>query len=359
MIYLCILSLILSLNTSLLAAPVEFVEIPAELEQLIPDTLEPLSVRKFLENPSPKELLVSLWQYLFKEVRLHTKLMGQIIIIAVLAAILKEIAESFSKEAGEAGFLAAYLMLILLLVASLKETAKLTASTITLLSTTVQVLVPLIGSLAVASGEITTSLSISPLIIGLSATVSAVVQKIVMPFALTAGVLGLASHVSKKPRLTRLTGFFRWLCVLILGLVNTVFFGLITSLGIGSAAQDSLSYRTAKFLVGTVPIIGGQVANTTDLLQASSKAIQSIASGAGLVFLLVITLFPVIRLSALVLVYKLLQAIVEPIAETRFLGVLESMEKSITLFLGLIILTSVMFYISIGILAALGALLMR
>ncbi len=351
--------LVLFLSFSALGAPLTELELPSELEELIPDTLEPFSIKKFLQNPTPKEGLEQIWHYLWQEVYLHTKLMGQIIIIAVLAAIFKEIAESFSKEAGEAGFLAAYLVLILLLVASLKETARVTLATITLLSNIVKILVPLVATTVAAGGDLITTMTMSPLIIGLSATVSVVLEKIILPLALASGVLGLANYVTKKPRLTRLAGFFRWFSLYFLGLINTVFFGLITSLGIGSAAQDSLAYRTAKFIVGTVPFIGGQVANSADFLQASTKAVQSLTTSAGLLFLLFTTLFPVIRLSALVLVYKLLSALIEPVVESRFLGALEAMEKSITLFLSLIILTAIMFYISIGVLAAFGSLLLR
>ncbi|HHY18869.1 MAG TPA: hypothetical protein GX522_03140 [Firmicutes bacterium] len=337
----------------------EIAEIPLELMELIPETLEPQNIKKMLDNPSPKNILQSLWQYLWKEVRLHTRLIGQVIIVAVLAAIFKEIAESFSKEAGEVGFLAAYLVLILFLVASLKEMANLTIGTVVLLSNIVKVLVPIVASMVALGGEFSTTLTLSPIIIGLGASVSLIVEKVIMPMALASGVVGLASYVSKRPMLTRLSGFFRWLCLLILGLVNTVFFGLITSLGLGSAAQDSLAYRTAKYVINTVPIVGSAVANSTDLLQASTKAVQSFASGVGLLFLLFATLYPVLKLCALILVYKLLQAVVEPVAETRFLGALESMEKSVTLFLSLIIITAVMFYLSVGVLAGIGAFLLR
>ncbi|MDD2431309.1 MAG: hypothetical protein PHD88_05830 [Firmicutes bacterium] len=353
------LLLILLLSIQPFAARFEEVDIPTELEELLPDTLEPFSIEKFLANPSPNEILSQLWQYLWKEVRLHARLMGQIILIAVFAAILKETAIAFSKEASEAGFLAAYLVLILLLVSSLKDTAKLTTSTILLLGTIVQLSVPLVGAMVATGGDLVTGITISPLIIGLSAIVSLVVQKLVMPFAMASGVLGLASNVVQKPRLNRLSAFFRWLGLLILSLVNTVFFGLITSLGIGSAAQDTLVYRTTKWLVGTVPVIGTQIVGTTDLLQASTKAIQSFASTAGLLFLLFATLFPVMRLAALVLVYKLTAAVLEAIAEPRFLGALETMEKTVTFFLGLIVLTAAMFYISLGVLAALGTFILR
>ena len=350
--------LVIILSASCLAAPQEYLEIPTELQELLPDTLEPFTVRKLLENPSPQEIFTSLWRYLWKEVRIHIKLIGQIIIIAVLAAIFKEIALSFSKEAGEAGFLAAYLILILLLVASLKDAAKLTIETMTTLSNIIKILVPFVGSMALG-GAISSTLTLSPLIIGLSATVAMILEKVLIPLALASGVLGLASYVSKKPMLTRLSGFFRWLCLLILGLVHTVFFGLITSLGLGSAAKDSLAFRTARFIVGSVPIVGSQVASSADLLQASTKAVQSLGSSIGLLFLLFATLFPVLRLSALVLVYKLLQAVIEPVAETRFLGALGSMEKSITLFLALLIISAVMFYLSVGVMAAIGTFLMR
>ena len=351
--------LVFFLSVSALGAPLTELDLPSELEELIPDTLEPLNIKKIMQNPTPQKVVQQIWRYLWQEGYLHTKLMGQIIIIAVLAAIFKEIAASFSKEAGEAGFLAAYLVLVLLLVSSLKETVKLTQATNTLLSNIVKILVPLVAATVAAGGELITTITISPLIIGLSATVSVLLEKIILPLALASGVLGLASYVTKKPRLTRLSGFFRWFSLFLLGLINTVFFGLITSLGIGSAAQDSLTYRTAKFIVGTVPLIGGQVASSTDLLQASTKAVQSLTTSAGLLFLLFTTLFPIIRLSALVLVYKLLQALIEPVVETRFLGALETMEKSVTLFLSLIVLTAIMFYISIGVLAALGSLLLR
>lgn len=355
--WIALLLVVLSAMSS--AAALDTLEIPTELERLLSDTIEPYSIEEFLRDPSAEKVLSTLWQYLWKEVRLHARLMGQIILVAAIAAVLKEIGTSLSKAAAEAGFLATYLMLVLLVVASLKEAANLTTSTIVLLASAVQVAVPLVGLFLAAGGELVTNATLCPLILGLTAVVSVVVQRVVMPFALASGAVGLASSVAEKPRLLRLSGFFRWLGTLTLGFVNAVFFGLITSLGLGSAAQDSLALRTAKWLMGTVPVVGGQIAGTTDLLQASTRAIQSAASTVGLLFVFFATLFPVLRLAALVLAYKLTTAVVEAVAETRFVSALETMEKTLTFFLGLIVLTAVMFYIGLGTLAALGALILR
>ncbi|MGL5329779.1 MAG: stage III sporulation protein AE, partial [Peptostreptococcaceae bacterium] len=115
------------------------------------------------------------------------------------------------------------------------------------------------------------------------------------------------------------------------------------------------SVKTAKFALGNfIPVVGGFVSDSVDILLSSSQLIKNVFGGIGLVLLIGICIIPVIKVLSVIFVYKVAAIVIEPVGEDAMSSFLNDVANLMLIMLACIIAIMIMFFVTIAILTSIS-----
>ncbi len=216
-------------------------------------------------------------------------------------------------------------------------------------------LIPVFASIIAAGGMPLTSVSMSSLLLGASQAVSYASNFIVTP--LLGGYLSIsvASAVSPVLNQTGIASAIKKTAMWIMSLIATVFTGILSIQTVVNASADSLSLKTAKFILGSsVPITGSALSEALNTVTASVGLLKSSVAVYGVVAALLIFLPLLLELLIWRGVLNLTSAAAECFLLAKISALLKSFDTVISLLIGVILTTAAMFIISLSVVLTLG-----
>ncbi len=207
------------------------------------------------------------------------------------------------------------------LVADLQAYVALCQQSVAEMAGLMQALFPLLVTLLAAVGGTASSMFYQPAVMAAAGSMTALVQQATMPLATGVAVLTMVGGLNERLKVGKLRKLLRQAADWTLGLGFTVFIGVMTVQGLGAAAVDGVSIRTAKYAMDNfIPIVGGMFADTVDTLVGSSLLIQNAVGVLGLLLLLCRLMVPLIRTAAAMLLYRAVAAVLEPVSDSPLCG---------------------------------------
>ncbi|MCC5909943.1 MAG: stage III sporulation protein AE [Clostridiaceae bacterium] len=321
-----------------------------EFKQFMLDVLRGNSTISF------NEILNGSVRFLFREIIANWKLLGQIIVLASICAVLKNLQSAFENEAvGKLAHNACYLVIISITIKSFMIAINIAQETIDLMVTFMQALMPILLTMLLAIGGITTSAFLHPVLLGAVGFVGTILKTIVLPLILFSAVLSIVNNLSSKIQVTKLAGLLKQTAAVILGFILTAFVGIISIQGIAASTVDGVTIRTAKFAVDKfVPIVGSFLSDAMDTVIGGSLILKNAIGAIGLISIFIICLMPMIKILALIVIYKLCAAVIEPISENGIVDCLNTMSNSLILLFATVSSVAIMFFITITIIVGTG-----
>ncbi len=156
-------------------------------------------------------------------------------------------------------------------------------------------------------------------------------------------------------KINNITKLLKQIAIWVQGMVMTAFIAVITLRSIAAKTLDQVTIKTAKFAVDTfVPVVGKCLSDAISTVAGYSLLLKSAISGLGLVVLIVIVIFPIIKLLIMAFLYKAAAALIEPISDSRTVDCINSVGDSILLLMSCVISVSIMFFIMVAIVASTG-----
>jgi stage III sporulation protein AE len=282
----------------------------------------------------------------------------RVLVPAVLCGILMHMRGAFARDAvAEISRYVCFLLVAIFMVQDLTEHIALAQRTIDLLSGAMQNLFPLLLTLLAAVGGTASAAFFQPAVVAASGTMTSLIRNVTMPFAVGAAVLIILDHVSEKLHVSRLASLFKQMANWTLGVSFTVFIGVTMVQGLGTAAVDGVSIRTAKYAIDNfVPIVGGMFADTVDTLVGCSLLIKNALGTTGLMVLVGICISPMIQSLCAVLIYRLSAAILQPVAESSIVDCLYDFSNVLMLLFIIQLSISAMFLLLIAQMLVVGNL---
>lgn len=299
-----------------------------------------------------KEFCRGLGRYLLAEVVDNLGLLGQLLFLAVAAALLKSLQGAFSQEeVARLTEAVAFFVLLGLALKSFTLVVETGRSTVGSMVDFMLALLPVLFTLLASLGHITLVTLFHPFIIFAVHFIASLVSNVIFPLIFCATILYLANHLSSHFKINRLADFFRDCSIFGLGLLLTLFIGLMTIQGVAGGIGDAIALRTAKFLTGAIiPVVGGILTDTVETVVSYSLLIKNGATIAGLIILALMVIFPLLKILALVAVYKFCGAIIQPLGETTLGETLQTMSESLTLIFAAVATVALVFFIGIAML---------
>lgn len=315
------------------------------------------------DTPSPAGFVVLLLRHLLRELYLSLHLLRQLVVIGILAALLQRLSSSFGiPGVVDVAFAVCFLVLVILGLQSFKIASSVATEAVGEMVGFMYALIPMLSSLLVAVGGITSATVFHPLLWALVGGIAGLVQRLLFPMILLSTAFSLMAHFSTDLPFPRLGNLLRQGVITLLALFFIVFSGFMVVRGAIAPVTDGISLRTAKYLTKTlIPIAGGMFADTLEVVVGGSLLIKNAVGIFGLVMIVFMVAAPVLKVLAMVLIYKIVSAVLEPLCDRRVVQVLGTMEASLTLVLIALITVALMLFLAIVILVGIGnvAVLMR
>lgn len=304
------------------------------------------------------ELLALLLQSFLGELSLSLALLRQLLVIGILAALLQRLSTSFgSKMVVDLAFAVCFFVLVLLGLQSFRLAAGIAQETVDTMVSFMHSLLPMLATLLVAVGGVTSAAVFHPLLWALVTTIASLVQHLLLPLILLSTAFSLVSSFSSEFAFPKLGGLLRQAVITILGVMFIVFSGFMVVRGAIAPITDGISLRTAKYLTKAfIPIAGGMFADSLEVVVGGSLLIKNAVGIFGLVMILCLTAAPLLKVLAMVFIYKLVGALLEPISDRRLLQALAVLESSLVLVMIALGTAALMFFLAITILVGIGNL---
>ncbi|HLV09094.1 MAG TPA: stage III sporulation protein AE [Halanaerobiales bacterium] len=292
-------------------------------------------------------LIQQLINYFGREVVANFYILGQIILLAVVSAVLSIFHDSFSsKTISNTANILVFLILSVLILQAFQLAINIGVEVIDNMVSFMQALVPVLLSLLVGMGAITSAAIFHPLTFLIISFFSNVARYVVLPMIFISAILSIVSEINIELSLSRLAALFREISLGLLGLILIIFIGGLLLQGGAAAVTDSLSLRTAKYLTGTfIPVIGGVFSDAVDLIVGCSLIIKNALNIFGFLVIISVIAYPLLKIIALLLIYKVSSALIQPIADKRLVNILNKLGNCLVLVFIVVSAVSLMFFV--------------
>ncbi len=302
-------------------------------------------------NFSFKGVINRIIRYLLKEVFLNADILIKIIILCIICAVLKNLQNSFlSESVGEMAFFVCYIVLVSVLMVSFSTAMKMCMDIIDNMVSFMHSIIPLLITLLATSGSISSAGVFQPVLVLLIEIGATAIKNFFIPLIFFMTMLNIVNNISDKIQLTKLAGFMKQICTWGLGLILTIFIAIVSIQGSMGAVVDGVTSKTAKFALGTfIPVVGKYLADAADTVVGCTLVIKNASGLIAMIGILLICLAPLLKILAMVVLYKLACAFVEPISDKKITNCLNDMSSSLTYILGVTAAVAVMFLIAITI----------
>ena len=337
--------------------PVEdyLIRLDQDVQRLLP-RWDPMAWAQNGVGFNPADGLKYLLSIGFKEVVLNFRLLIQIIALAGVCSVLHRLHTAWlSENVTDLAYAMTYLVIIGLAVGSFVTTLQLARETLDSAGSFLFAIMPVIFSLLMAAGGLGSAAVLHPMVFAGVTLIIHAIKDYLLPLIYIGGVIGLAGHLAEGFPLSRLAGLVRTVVIGGLGLLMTIFLGVISIQGLGAAVSDGVSLRTAKFLTGSfLPVVGGALADSMELAAGCSLVIKNALGTFGALVVLFVCLLPMVKIYAIAIIYRLASALVQPLGQERLSQALQEIANTFTLVFGALSIAGMMFFISLTVLVTVG-----
>lgn len=277
------------------------------------------------------------------------------VLIASIIFISASLISFNTTKRFETAIYAAVLGICVLISASVWQSVQSAVNAVKSCSTFMTAFVPVFVSTLALSGKTVTASATGALLLGAAETISFAASFAVLPLMGGYLALSIASGVSPLLNNSGIVEGVKKLSMWIMSLLGTVFVGVLGIQTAVNSAADSVTLRTAKFILGTsVPVAGGVLSEAVATVSTSMGLLRSSVGVYG-VAALAITLLPII--AELVLwrcVLMLNISLAELFVMPKITGILRAVDSMLAVLLGVILLVGALFIISLSVVIMAG-----
>lgn len=293
---------------------------------------------------------------LFKEVKTVLSMCITIVVIGIICSLIKNLQSAFSSDSiSEIAFYACYALMIIVLTRTFIISLDLAKDIITEISGFMSKLLPILVVMLGVAGGFTESATMDPIVLGTTIIIPKIYLNIILPLILITFVLQFTNNISTEPKISNLCSLVKSAVLWIQGLILTVYIGLLTVRGITASTIDAVTLKTAKFTIDNfIPIVGKTFSDAITSVAGYSLIIKNAIGSVGLIVLILIIIYPIIKIFLSSIILKISSSLLEPIADKRITKAVFSAGDSLVLILSSVLCVSLMFFVLIAMIVSAG-----
>lgn len=283
------------------------------------------------------------------EIRTSISIMVSVIIIIVIHSIFKSITENLgNSSSSKVVYFIGYLVIVTLAIDSFLSILDLSKNTIKNMTDFMNLLIPLLTTLMLTTGCITTSSIIQPILVFLVSFIGNFINNFLLPILLVSISLGVVSNISDKTQIDKLSKILKSSIVWVLGIILTIFTCLLSLEGTLSSSVDGLTSKTAKAAVSNfIPVVGKIMGDSVETVIGCGNILKNSVGVIGVIIIVGIIIKPLIKILVLWISFLLTSAISETVADGKIVKVISQIADSYKILLAIVLSVSIMFIIGI------------
>lgn len=296
-----------------------------------------------------KKIFGKILNLLGKEVKGTLKTLISILIIVLIHSLLKSITDGLEhKEVSKIIYYVEYILIVTIIMSSFSEILDSVKNSITDLIGFSQSLIPLLITLMLYTGSITTSSVLEPILLFLIQFITNLIQNLILPVVSIIVVLIVISKISERIQITKLAKFMNTSIVWFLGIVLTLFVGVMSLEGTLTASVDGITAKTTKAAVSNlIPVVGKILGDSVDTVLGCGVVLKNAVGVVGVIVIIGICLLPIIKLATFSIMYSILSCVIEPLADEKIVKLIEEMSGIFKLLLAILCSVSVLLIIGV------------
>ena len=209
-------------------------------------------------NINNKTIINNILKILGKEIVGSVAVIGSIILIIIINSIFKSLSEGLeNKTISQITYYIQYILIVTLIMTNFSNILIMIKESIQNLVGFMNNLIPILITLMLTTGNIVSANLMQPIILFIITFIGNFITTIIIPLVLIATALGIISKISDKIQIDKLSKFLKSSVVWILGVILTIFVGLISVEGSLSSSVDGITAKTTKAAVSSfIPVVG-------------------------------------------------------------------------------------------------------
>lgn len=324
----------------------EFIE---QAEEYSGEFFEDIDMNEILENAIKGEvdnqtLFQKVLSVLGGELVDGLTVLGSILAIVVIHSILKSVSESLENDTiSKLIYYVQYILIVTIVMMNFSDIVQIVKDTCNNLIGFMNILIPLLISLMIYTGSITTSGVLEPIILFLINFIGNMIQTLIIPIVLVFTSLIVISKISDNVQIDKLSKFLKSGVVWFFGIVLTIFVAVISLEGTLSSSVDGITAKTTKAVVSSaIPVVGKILGDAVDTVLGCGIILKNAVGVIGIMIVVGICIMPILKLGIFTMAYKLMAAICEPIADKNITSLLDQIGDVYKIFLAILCSISVM-----------------
>lgn len=294
-----------------------------------------------------------LWDFLREQISYEfqnaKKGMTQILLLVLVAAVFHNFAGVFhNQQVAELGFYVLYMLFITICIGTFRVLIDSVATGISNLLNFFRALGPVyFMGVAITTGS-ATSIAFYNILLFIIYLAEVVITNLLLPLVQTFFVLRILNEMSKEEYLSKFGDLIQMIIKWILRVFLAGVVGMNVIQGMLSPAIDTVKQSVLKGGGEALPIIGDAIGGVTEVILGTAVLIRNGIGVAGGVICIVICMVPIVQMAAIVVLYRLIAAIVQPISEKRMVNCIGNMADGAELLLQIVLTSCALFLIVIA-----------
>ena len=225
-------------------------------------------------NINYKKIFMKLLDLFFKEISSAIKGAITIFIVVVIMAVLSNLELEKKSDITKIAHLACFIVIATITIATFVDTVKMLTNVVHTQTTLMQVISPFLLAVLIATGKITTTGIIQPLLLFLASFVGGVITYFVIPLLSISVAFNVICSISENIKLEKMSKIFSSVSLWTVGVVLTVFLGVLSLETSLSTSVDSLGVKTTQAAVSNfVPVVGKFFSDSLEVVVGATKII--------------------------------------------------------------------------------------
>ena len=270
--------------------------------------------------------------------------LGSILAIVVIHSILKSVSESLENDTiSKLIYYVQYILIVTIVMMNFLDIVQVVKDTCNNAIGFMNILIPLLISLMIYTGSITTSGVLEPIILFLINFIGNIIQTLIIPIVLIFTSLIVISKISDNVQIGKLSQFLKSGVVWFFGIILTIFVAVISLEGTLSSSVDGITAKTTKAVVSSaIPVVGKILGDAVDTVLGCGIILKNAVGVIGIIIVIGICIIPILKLGIFTIAYKFMSAICEPIADKNITSLLDQIGDVYKIFLAILCSVSVM-----------------
>lgn len=318
------------------------------------EVLKDINIKNLLNNAikgelNTNELLKKCFPLLGIEIKEALIVMGNILIIVLIHSILKSVSDNLNnKSVAQITYYIQYILIATVIMSNFSSIITITKEAVSNMISFIQLLFPLLMTLMLASGSVVSVNLVQPIILFIINLISNIFQSIIVPIILVSTALSIISRISDRIQINKLSKFLKSSSIWIIGILLTIFVGVLSIEGTLGSSVDGITAKTAKAAISSfIPVVGKVLGDAVDTVIGCSAILKNAIGIIGVIVVISICIVPILKLAVITIIYHLTSALCEPIADSKIVGLIAQMADTFKILLAILCSISVMLIIGI------------